>query len=79
MARFCVIAYDADRQEVFFDSILADSAYNAAEIVGNVRPRALPVTALEPTRLRKLADAAESLTEESFVQWLVSFQEPTEP
>jgi hypothetical protein len=77
MPGFSVISFDGDRQEVFFDSILAENAHNAAELVRNLRPDAVVVAALDPTRLHQLAEVTENLTEEGFAWWLQTFPERT--
>lgn len=77
MPAFCVIAFDADRQQEWVDLVLADDVRGAAEIVSHLRTNATIVTVLDPVRLRKLAAAAEQLSEQTFAAWVKSFNTPT--
>ena len=77
MPGYCVIAIDADHQEVFLDLVLADDADGAAQIVDHLRPNATSVVALDSIRLRRLAIETDQLTEEAFATWLESFNAPT--
>lgn len=76
MPSFCVISLDIDRQEVFLDRILASDPDAAAQIVDHLRPNACSVVSLDPSRLRRLAEETEQLTEEDFAAWIKSFNVP---
>lgn len=59
--RFVVISYDNDQQQTFYDFVNAEDENKAQELIAEIRPYAIPVGALYPDEMRKMALQLESV------------------
>lgn len=63
MPKYLVISYDNDEQQTFYDFVLADDEEKAQEIIGEIRDYALPVCAITPDEMHKMAQKIDGSLE----------------